>query len=451
VLEELATAVLKGEVTPTELVERALARIDALDGPINAVIARRDEAALAEARSVAVDKPLSGVPVLVKDLNRAAGMRTTKGSALLADAPVDEIDDPVVARLRAAGAIVVGKTNTPAYGYTAFTTNALFGPTRNPWNLERTPGGSSGGSAAALAAGLVPLATTTDGGGSVRIPASLCGLVGYKPTIGTIGRLGSPAWMAFSTNGCTNATVADVLFEAEVVAGPVPGDLQSLPIGTVSTTPMRPARVLATPSFRPDVDAPVRAAFETTLAVIERDLGVAVELVDNPMPPSVAVSWFLVSAAELAQALLPDRDRWDELEDGVRGYLDVGLSVSAADYITHQRHRYELCAVLDELLGTDAVLVTPTLNASAWAPEGPLPVHAGDTDDPAIAVNTLDLNLTGHPAVSVPMGLAPDGVPIGLQVVAPRWRDGLALGLAAALEQAQPWPRTAPGYEPFFG
>jgi Asp-tRNA(Asn)/Glu-tRNA(Gln) amidotransferase A subunit family amidase len=450
-LEEMVNAVRAGEVKPTELVERALQRIDELDGPINSVVARRDEEALAEAAAVSTDGALAGVPVLVKDLNSVAGMRRTKGSMLLADAPPDDADDPVVGRLRAAGAIVVGKTNTPAYGHTAFTSNLVFGPTKNPWNLERSPGGSSGGSGAALAAGLAPLATTTDGGGSVRIPASLCGQVGYKSTIGVIGRQGAPSWLTFSANGCTNATVADVLYEADVIAGPVPGDLQSLPAGSVARQPVRPGRVIATPSFRADVDRPIRDAYDTTLRVVERDLGIPVEVVDNPIPPTVGLVWFTISSAELAESLRPFRDRWDELDPGLRDILLFGESVALVDYIAYQRERYELCRRLDELVGDDAVLVTPTLNVLAWPPEGPLPDHAGDvTGDPTIAVNTLDLNVTGHPAVSVPIGVDPDGVPMGLQVIGPRWRDGLALGLAAALEQAQPWPRVAPGYEPFF-
>ena len=165
---------------------------------------------------------------------------------------------------------MVGKTNTPAYGYTAITTNQLFGTTRNPWNLDRSPGGSSGGSGAALAAGLAPVATTTDGGGSVRIAASLCGMVGYKSTIGVVGRPGAPSWLTFSANGCTNATVADVVYEADVIAGPVSGDLQSLPRAQCSREPVRPRRVLATPSFRTDVDRPIRDAFERTIGVLEQ-------------------------------------------------------------------------------------------------------------------------------------------------------------------------------------
>jgi Asp-tRNA(Asn)/Glu-tRNA(Gln) amidotransferase A subunit family amidase len=459
-LHELATAVRDGRIHPRELVAESLRRIDAATG-LNAVITRDDEAALVEADAVADDPvrrggALAGVPVLVKDLTRVAGMRTTLGSVLEADAGPDERDDTVAARLRAAGAIVIGKTNTPSYGHTAVTDNLVFGATRNPWNPQRSPGGSSGGSAAALAAGLVPLATTTDGGGSVRIPAALCGLVGYKPTLGVIGRDAAPRWLGFSTAGATNATVADVLVEARVLAGPTTTDIHELPPGSVPIETRRPERVVACRTFRADVDPAVEAAFDATVAAIGDDLGIAVEVVDRVFTrDDLAFQWFLAGSAELAQSLAAVRDRWDAFEPTLQLMLQVGEAVTLPDYLAAQRVRYQVAAELEELVaGTDdrppGVLITPTLNVTSWAPEGPLPDTAGAVhDDPAIAVNTMELNMTGHPGVSVPMGIGPEGVPIGLQIAAPRFADALALGLAAALEQARPWPATAPGHDPF--
>jgi Asp-tRNA(Asn)/Glu-tRNA(Gln) amidotransferase A subunit family amidase len=453
-LSELAGAVRDGKVSPRELVEESLRRIDEANPDLNAVIARRDDEARAEADSLSDERragPLAGVPLLVKDLSNVAGMRTTFGSPLSADAAPARTDSTIVARLRAAGAIVVGKTNTPAFGWTGYTDNQLFGATRNPWNTECSPGGSSGGSAAALAAALAPLATTTDGGGSVRIPASMCGLVGYKPSLGTIARDRAPNWITFSTSGATSATVADVVLEAEVLAGPNGGDINELPRGSVSFAATAPSRVVACRSFRADVEPAVDAAFTTTLAVLADDLGLAVEQVDDVFPDeSLPLSWFVIGSAELAQALAAHEDRWDDFEPGLAGLLRFGKSVSLADYLAAQRTRYEAAATLEALLGADGVLVTPTLNVTSWSPTGPLPDCAGAvTGDPSIAVNTLELNFTGHPGVSVPMGRSPEGVPIGLQVAAPRFRDELALGVAAQLEQAQPWPLTAPGYEPF--
>lgn len=448
VLGEVAAAVREGRVSPVELVEEALRRIDLANPKLNAVVALRAEEALDDARAHPRTGALAGLPLLVKDMARCRGMRTTFGSPWFVDAPPDTVDDVVVARLREAGAIVLGRTNTPQFGALAVTTNPVFGATRNPWNVERSPGGSSGGSAAALAAGLAPLATTSDGGGSVRIPASACGLVGYKPTTGAIGRNVIPRWMSFSTMGVTGATVADVVLEASVTLGPVPGDILALPAGSVSPEPVRPVRVLACPSFRPGVDPVIAAAFDDTCAALAA-AGLPVEAVAAPFGVDTAMQWFVVSAVDLATSLLDRRDRWDELEPAVRIQVDFGMAVSLADYVAAQRARFEVAARLDALLGDDAVLVVPTVNATSWTAEGPLPTSAGGVEHPAIAVNTPELNLTMHPAVSVPMGHDNAGVPFGVQVVAPRARDGLALGVAAVLEQVRPWPLTAPGYEPF--
>jgi Asp-tRNA(Asn)/Glu-tRNA(Gln) amidotransferase A subunit family amidase len=449
----LAARVRRGDVSPRELVEAALTRIAALDGPLNAVVALRAEQALAEAAALGTDRtagPLAGLPLLVKDLASCAGMRTTYGSPWFADRAPDAVDDAAVARLRAAGAVVVGRTNVPAFGHTAFTTNKVFGTTRNPWNAERSPGGSSGGSAAALSAGMVPLATTSDGGGSVRGPASLCGLVGYKPTNGAVGRNVIPRWMDFSTMGCTATSVADVVLEAGVIAGPVAGDLTAL--AAVDLVPAMPSRVAACASLRGAgaVDAPIAAAFETACALVADELGLALDVVAEPVDPLTALWWAMIACVQLAESLADLRERWEEAEPSLRVQLDIGASVAAFDYVATERRRYEQCARLDALLGADGVLITATQNATSWPAEGPLPDHAGDrTGDPVVALNTADLNFTGHPAVTVPWGADGDDVPFGLQIVAPRGRDGLALGLAHAIERARPWAPHAPGYEPF--
>jgi Asp-tRNA(Asn)/Glu-tRNA(Gln) amidotransferase A subunit family amidase len=449
VLAELAAAVRDGRVDPLDLVEESLARIEVSHVALNAVTALRAEGARADAEASPRTGVLAGLPLLVKDMARCAGMRTTFGSPLYADAPVDTVDDVVVARLKAAGAIVVGRSNTPAFGHTAVTTNQLFGTTRNPWNPGRSPAGSSGGSAAALAAGLVPLATSSDGGGSVRIPASCCGLVGYKPTMGAIGRNVVPRWWSLSTQGATGRSVADVVLEASVTLGPAVGDLLSLPVGSIGLDPTRPARVLACRSFRADVEEVIESAFDDALADLSKD-GFDVERVTPPFDMAVASGWFTIATADLAQSMMDQRDLWDTFEPSLRGQLEHGAKVTITDYIAAHRHRYEVAARADELLGQDAVLVVPTNNATSWPAEGPMPTAAGAVqNDLSIAVNTVDLNYTGHPAVSVPLGTDQHGVPFGMQIVAPRFADGLALGLAAAMERLRPWPAVAPGYEPY--
>ena len=449
---ELVKAVRANEVHPRELVAEALRRIEADDGALNAVVALRPDEALADAERVDPSGPLAGLPVLVKDLVDVAGMRTTMGSEWLADAPPATADGLVVARLRAAGAIVVGKSNTPAFAHTGFTTNRLFGSTTNPWNRERSPAGSSGGSAAALAAGMVPLATTSDGGGSVRLPASACGLVGYKPTTGAIGRDVKPAWPSLSTVGATATSVADALLEARAILGGTPGDPMSIPASAVNIEPRRPARVIATPTFRADVDADVRRAFDAACASFEA-AGVTVELRSGLVPTDATLAWFTIACADLAHALEPHRDRWEEAEDSLALMLGFGTAVTTADYLAADDTRWLLSAAIDAVVcdpdSGDTILMSPVANVGSWGPEGPLPTRAGSTDDLSIATNTTDLNMTGHPAVSVPAGFDDHGVPVGVQLVSARHDDGLALGAAALLEEVAPWPLHPPGYTPF--
>ena len=448
-IEPLATAVRDGSVSPTELVTECLDRIASSDGELNAVVTLHADEALAAAAEHPRTGALAGLPLLVKDMARCAGSPTTFGSSLFADAAPDTVDDIVVERLRHAGAIVVGRTNSPSFGHAPFTSNELFGATRNPWNTDRSPGGSSGGSAAALAAGMAPLATTSDGGGSVRIPASCCGLVGYKPTLGAIGRNLLPRWIEFSTQGVTASTVADVDYLARIVLGPAAGDWTSAPAGTVALSPAVPTKVLACRTFRADLDPVIEAAYDEALDTLHRS-GIPVERIAAPSDPSAVADWFIMSCAELAQSLGEHRDRWDTLDEGLQEKLRFGAQVSLDDYLAAQRRRHDVGARIDEALGLDAVLALPTLNVQSWGPDESPSWDAGSvTGDATIATNTPELNATGHPAVSVPLGLDDVGVPFGLQIVAPRFADGLALGVAEALERLRPWPLTAPGYTPF--
>lgn len=446
-LSELASQVRAGKIDPVDLVNESLKRIDS-STELNAVVAVFADEALDIARSHPRTGAMAGLPVLVKDMARVKGHVTASGSRLYANAAPDEVDDTVVQRLRAEGAIVIGRTNSPEFGATAYTSNLLYGATRNPWNTEKSPGGSSGGSAAALSAGLSPLATTSDGGGSVRGPASLCGLVGYKPSMGAIGRNVLPRWIEFSTQGATGSRVADVWYEASVTLGAARGDFLSIPRAGIDLAPQTPTRVLAVRTFRSDVDPDVEENFERTLDAIAKS-GIPVERIESPSNNDTFWSWFTISTAQLLQSLRHEEDRWDQLTDYVTAQLKFGEKVSIDQYIAAQRFRHVVSARFDDLLVDGAVIVTPTCNSRAWPAEGPLPTRAGETDDVVGALNTTDSNFTGHPAVSVPMGVDENGVPTGFQIIAPRFVDGLALGLASHLETIQPWPLTAPGYSPF--
>jgi Asp-tRNA(Asn)/Glu-tRNA(Gln) amidotransferase A subunit family amidase len=451
-------------VSSRQLVERSLERISRLDGPLNAVVALRAEPALAEA--LALDErvaagedpgPLAGLPVLVKDLEDVAGLRTTYGSALFAGAPAATRDGLTPARLRAAGAIIVGKTNLPEFATEGYSANLVFGATRNPWGLEWSPGGSSGGSGAALAAGLAPIATATDGGGSVRIPAALCGLAGLKPTNGVIARRPIPDWIDYSTDGPLATTVADLRLLLAVQSGPAPGDPTALP-GPLpgDPRPARPGRLYAAPRFAPWGPLPgeVQAAFDAATATFAR----LVALPAEPLDPARIFAtgnpdtdWFTVTAAEHVSALgrgVVERSL-GRLHPGARWFLEEGLRVTLDGYLAARRRRFGYVRELDELLGEDGIVLSPTVASPGWLAEGRLTADDPVGPLPGEVFNTSVQNITGHPALSLPAGRLPNGLPFGLQVTGPRFRDHLLLDLASSWERAHPWPRSADGYEPF--
>jgi Asp-tRNA(Asn)/Glu-tRNA(Gln) amidotransferase A subunit family amidase len=453
-LAELAAAVREKRASARELVELAYERIENHNGDLNAVVALRDrDEALADAAAVSRDGPLAGLPLLVKDNHDVAGMRTTYGSALFADAAPAGRDALVVERLRAAGAIVVGKTNLPEMAFAGFTDNIVFGPSGNPWGLEWSPGGSSGGAGAALAAGLAPLATATDGGGSVRIPAAFCGLAGLKPTNGLVARRPIHSWMDLSSDGPMASTVADVRLLLDVMRGPTAGDLWA--IGDWTPRSEMPRRVLASPRtwdwgpLPPAMEERYRAA----LASIDRELGLPIgeiepaSLFDGIGDP--ADDWFVLVAVEELTWIGREqvRENLDRLSPSFRENMESALEIDVDRYLEARRNRYGYASRMDELLGADGVFICPTMGYEGWLANGSLP----ETGEPAggEGYNNGEANLTGHPALSVPAGVSPNGIPFGLQITGPRFRDDLVLAFGEAWERANPWPAFAPGYEPF--
>ena len=455
-LSELASAVRAGRASAADLVRMSFERIERLDPPLNAVIRLR-EGALDDAR--AMDEriahgedpgPLAGLPLLVKDMEDVAGMPTTYGSRAFADAPAATADGLVPRRLRAAGAIVVGKTNQPEFAFAGFTTNTLYGTTTNPWGTDWSPGGSSGGSAAALAAGMAAIATATDGGGSIRIPAAFCGLAGFKPTNGVIGRDPIPEWIDLSTCGPFATSIADVRLLLSIEAGPVPGDPSALPFPLPMGDGL-PSRALAIHRFEGTHPLPdgVAARFEAALASVERDLGMPVELLE---PGSIFThgstgdDWFTLCAVEHLHGLGRDfvDEHMDVFSPNFRSTMAYALEIDPDEYMAARRRRFDHVRDLDLLLGDDTVLLTPTMCVEGFHPEG-----TGPDREQADAYNTGETNITGHPSLSVPAGRCPNGIPFGLQITGPRFRDDLVLNLGAAWETANPWPLAAPGYEPF--
>jgi Asp-tRNA(Asn)/Glu-tRNA(Gln) amidotransferase A subunit family amidase len=462
----VAAAVGTRRVRAVATVEAALERIARLDPALNAVVGLRADAAHREAealdaRLAAGERPgpLAGVPVLVKDLEDVAGMRTTYGSRLFAGAAPATSDSLIPARLRAAGAIIVGKTNLPEFATEGFTDNLLFGPTRNPWAPDWSPGGSSGGSAAALAAGLVPIATATDGGGSIRIPAAFCGLVGLKPTHGVIASWPPPDWIDFSTSGPLATSVADLRVLLEVESGPMPGDPTALPTGwsAAPTFPGRlPDRLIAahrTSDFGP-LPRGIERSFVEAVAAFAEVLGLPVAWMEPReffTEGDPDLDWFTLATAEHVASLGRERvaENLERMHPAAREFLATGMAVDIETYLAARRRRFAYVRRLDELLGRAGLLLTPTVASEGWTPDGRLTPDGAPGALPPEVYSTAVQNMTGHPAISLPAGLSANGVPFGLQVTGPRHADALLLDVASAWEAAYPWPEVAPGYLTF--
>jgi Asp-tRNA(Asn)/Glu-tRNA(Gln) amidotransferase A subunit family amidase len=369
-----------------------------------------------------------------------------------------------VARLRAAGATIVGKTNNPEFCYRGYTDNALWGVTRNPWNLERTPGGSSGGAGASVAAGMTPAALGTDGGGSVRIPASYCGLVGVKPTFGLVPKEpGFAGWKTLSVLGPLTRTVRDGVALLAVMAGVDPADDMSYPGGDRDFLAAAAAgaggglsdlRVAycADGGFAA-VDVDVRRVFA---AAVERFAGTGVTPVEaHPAVGDPTALWELISGAEGFASegpLLAEHEA--EMTPGTADMIRAG-DVPAVTYIEamHERGRYT--TAWSEFFADYDLLLSPTMQSTAFALglNGPAEIEGrrfGPADGDWASL-LLSANLTGQPAVTVPCGLGDDGLPIGLQITARRFEDALALRAAAAWEAVAPWPLVAPARIAFQG
>jgi len=458
----LARAVRARRVSAEELIGECARRIEATNPAINAVVSLRLEEAFREARELdrAIARgdrvgPLAGVPVLVKDVDDVQGLVTSHGSLLRAFDPPARMDGLVPSRLRAAGAILLGKTNVPEFAFEGYTDNRVFGPTRNPWSSQWSPGGSSGGSAAAVAAGMVPMATGTDAGGSIRCPAALCGLVGFKPSNGVIARWPTPALLDLATDGPIAATVADARAFLWATAGPGAGDPTAIPRLPEKAGEWCPKRLLATTRLCPgrDVESSVADLFDTVVSELARALRLEVQWI----PPGSIFStgnpdedWGALCGVEQLRWLGVQRVEasWDQLDPRFREWMERSMGVSAQDYVLLRRRRFEYARDLDLLLGTDAILASPTLTVVGWPPDGRLP-GAVEPGLPAQLFNTNAQNFGGHPAVSVPAGTTEAGVPFGLQLTSPRFYDEHLLDVAGLWEREHPWPLVAPGYDPF--
>jgi amidase len=446
----LAAMVRQGEVTPAELVEETLRRLESVEPELNAFVTTCHDEALAAARGELPDGPFRGVPIAIKDLTDTRGIRTTYSCGAFAD-HIPSHDAAVVRRIRAAGFVIVGKTNTPEFGSTAVTESALNGACRNPWDTSRTPGGSSGGAAAHVAAGVLPLAHGSDGGGSIRIPASCCGLFGLKPTRGRVSSAphGEGA-LPLSQHGPLSRTVRDAAAFLDVIAGYEPGDSVRLPppprrfADEIGAAPGR-LRIAFTiePPLPYPVEAPCAAAALDAAALLD-ELGHDVREEtpawrDDGLLDEFGFLWRVGPPLYGVAA--------DQLEPLNGALAQAAYTTTALEYVAAvlslQRYARRVMAFWNDV----DVVMTPTLAR--------LPVPIGwvfQSDDPwehyrraaEFTPFTPVANLTGQPAASVPFATA-DGLPTGIQFLGRAGEEATLLRLAAQIEEARPWlDRTPP-------
>lgn len=441
-----------GDLSPVDAVDACLGRIDAIDGTCNGfcVISDTalDEARASEARWRAGRPlgPLDGVPTSIKDILATRGWPTLRGSRAIDPAGPWEDDAPAVQRLREAGAILVGKTTTPEFGWKGMTDSPLTGITRNPWDPSRTAGGSSGGAAVAAACGMAALNIGTDGGGSIRMPAGFCGIVGLKPTFGVV-----PAWplSVFGTVahlGPMTRTVADAALMLDVIAASDHRDWHAVPVRIDASRGLedgvRGLRIAysATLGYA-DVDPEVAALVARAAASFE-ELGAHVEHVDPGFDDPDATfrrHWFPSAAYAVAQ--VPE-ERRATMDPGLLEIAEQGAAMTLQEHLAAVQDRGALGLLMNRFHQTYDLLLTPTLPIPAFAAD-PAERPASfptDADWPRWTPFTYPFNLTQQPAASVPCGLTADGLPVGLQIVGPKFADALVLRAARAYERAHPAP-----------
>lgn len=463
---ELAASIRRGELSALEAVDSTLERLERVNPALNAfalVLAdeAREGARAADASLAAGETPgpLHGVPFTVKDMTPVAGLPTTFGSKAFVGV-IAEATALYVERLRTAGALLLGKTTTPEFGNKALCDGPLFGPTNNPWRLTHVSGGSSGGAAAAVAAGIGPLAEGGDAAGSIRVPASCCGVVGLKPSFGRVPWY--PGFSPFETVihfGPITRTVADAALMLQVMAGPDRRDVYSIEDDSfdfpaaVREPDVRGLRIAYSRTFGfAEVEPDVVAATDRAARLFAEDLGASVEEVDPEVPDPrehELLFWRVFEGLCATDFVAPGLASLDEMDPHLRLLMDEGRSISAWDfYRTMILFRGELFQRLTAFFDRYDLLLTPTLTVVPFphpgGPPGPAEINGKPIERFAGWHLTYPFNLTGQPAISVPCGFSPDGLPIGLQIAGPRHADAAVLRAAAAWEQAAPWAHIRP-------
>ena len=459
----LSAAIRDKALSPVEVVDATLERMDALDPTLHAFCTPTPE--LARESAVRVEKaivagedvgPLAGVPYGCKDLICTAGVKTVSGSAAYADFVPDE-DDVVVERLREADAVMLGKTNVPEFGYSGAGHNSVFETTRNPWNLQRTAGGSSVGSGAAVASGMGPIALGSDGGGSVRIPAAFSGLVGVKASMGRVPLYpgvkderypGVSSWEALEHIGPITRTVADAALVLSVIAGPDDRDTRTVPVEAGfdwleslkgDLKGLRVAYTLDWGGYAA-VDPQVRAVVTEAVKAFESDLGCIVEEAhpgwDNPYDGF----WGMVAGqSDLKGLRRMAAELGDEMTPHLKEFIETDWTAEElTDAVMMRKHVNNM---MWRFMRNYDLLLTPTLTVPAFEVgiQGPTMTDGREVDHFEWLHFTYPMNLTGQPAASVPAGFTDAGLPVGLQIVGPHLGDSIVLRAAACFEAARPW------------
>ena len=452
---ELKGLLAQRSISPVQLVEDALSRQEALEPQINAFVTRTPEVALAAARdqeraiAAGEEGAIAGLPVSVKDLVAMAGVPWTFGSRPFANNVVD-FDAPSVERVRAAGGCIIGKSTTSEFGCKAVTDSPLTGITRNPWNLAKTPGGSSGGAGASVAAGLTPFALCTDGGGSVRIPSALCGLFGIKAQFGRVPIFPVSAAPTLSHVGAVARTVRDAALLLGVMSGhdcrdafgvaePTPDFVAACDAGAEGM------RIAWSPTLGYAQPEPEVAALCEAAATRFEALGCTVELVEDALgadPVEVWMAEFYGGIGTRLKDLMAERP--DELDSAVVATLSAGLDRSMVEFFVQVFARYDFREKMRQLFERYDLLLSPTLPCAAFDVGHDTPPELGARNIVSWVYYTYPFNLTGQPAASVPAGFTAAGLPVGLQMVAGINREVDILRAAAAYEEAAPWADRRP-------
>jgi amidase len=473
----MAELVRKGEVTPAELAELAISRAEAVNPTINAIIEPLYDLARSQAQQLQATGPFAGVPFLLKDLGVEIGGQPLRCGSRSLRGYTSPLDSALVERFRSAGLLFVGKTNTPEFGLTPYTEPQLFGPTRNPWNPAYTAGGSSGGSAAGIAAGITPLGTASDGGGSIRIPASNCGLLGLKPSRGrlSLGPQAGEKWAGAVVEGCNSRSVRDTAAFLDAFSGPAPGELSYPPAPDrpyLEEIKERPAPLRIGFSTQHTLGHPVdpecRAAVIHAVRLLQ-ELGHTVEEVPLPFEREDLTKVFLhmvmgeVGAELKRVAQMTGRPvQRTDVEPNTFALALLGDAVSASDFAYFRSRWNDIARRQANFHGTYDLLLTPTVSKAPFligalqlSPAEKRLVHwltvlrlksVLKANIERLAEDVYDYipytpiaNMTGQPSMSVPLHWTDEGLPVGVMFTAALYREDLLLKLAAQLEEAQPW------------